>query len=264
MRLSALRPVFALAPVLVFAAVMIPVQGLAIRWGLRIAHRLPMRFHRRALRALGVRVTVTGKPAADRPLLLTANHASWLDILVLGSLMPMSFIAKSEVAGWPVFGTLARLQRTVFVERERRARTGDQTREIAERLGAGDAMVLFPEGTTGDGNTVLPFRSALLGAARAAMENGNHAHVLVQPVAIAYTRLHGLPIGRQWRPLVAWIGDEDLMPHLLGIARDGAVDVTVAFGEPIAFDRDGDRKRVTIAAETAVRRMLSAALLQRD
>lgn len=255
--IARLRPLVTLLPFALYAAALGGVQWLAVRFGWRLQRTLPMHFHRLALRVLGVRVSVAGAPDATRPLLITANHASWLDILVLGSLMPLSFVAKSEVAAWPVFGTLAKLQRSVFIERERRSKTADQAAELGRRLADGDAMVLFAEGTTSDGLVVLPFRSALLGAARTALDAGGHAHVVVQPVAIAYTRLHGLPLGRQWRPLVAWLGDAELVPHLLGIAREGAVDVTVRFAEPIAFDREGDRKAVTARAERAVRRMLS-------
>ncbi|WP_181707947.1 lysophospholipid acyltransferase family protein [Chthonobacter rhizosphaerae] len=258
--MARLRPVLALGPLVLLTLALMPVQWLAIRFDWRIGHRLPMVFHRAACRALGVRVAVRGRPAPDRPLLITANHVSWIDIVVLGSLMPLSFIAKSEVADWPLFGLLAKLQRTVFVDRQRRTQTRDQAAAIAERLADGDAMVLFAEGTTGDGNQILPFRSALLGAARAAVDAGGHSHVLVQPVAIAYTRLHGLPMGRLGRAHVSWIGDQDLPPHLMAIVREGAVDAVVSFGDPIPFDRDGDRKRVTAAAEAAVRTLLSEAL----
>jgi 1-acyl-sn-glycerol-3-phosphate acyltransferase len=260
--LARLRPLV-LVPLAVWTALLLPVQWLAVRFDWPIAHRLPVHFHRLARRALGVRVRIVGQPASARPLLIAANHVSWLDIVVIGSLMPVSFVAKSEVARWPVFGTFARLQRSVFVDRERRGRTAETATEIAARLSAGDAMVLFAEGTTSDGAVVLPFRSALVGAARAAIDAGGHSHVFVQPLAIAYTHLHGLPLGRTWRPLVAWTGDVDLVPHLLALAREGAVDVTVRFGDPIAYDRDGDRKRVTAGAETCVRRMLSEALLGR-
>jgi 1-acyl-sn-glycerol-3-phosphate acyltransferase len=260
---SRLRPYLTLPPFALYAAGLMVVHLMAMGFGWKIARTLPVRFHRGALRALGVRVHLQGVPAAGRPLFLTANHASWLDIPVLGSVMPLTFIAKSEVASWPLFGHLAKLQRTIFIERERRSRTGEQASAIADRLVNGEAMVLFAEGTTSDGNVVLPFRSSLLGAARTAIDKGGHAHVLVQPVAIAYTRLHGMPLGRTWRPIVAWIGEEALLPHLLAIAREGAVDVTVVFGDPIEFDREGDRKSVTAHAERAVRHMLSAALLER-
>lgn len=263
MRLSRLRPYLTLAPFALYALPLIPLQALAVRFDWRLAHVLPVHFHRVALRALGVRVTLNGAPEPGRPLMIAANHVSWLDIPVLGSILPVSFIAKAEVADWPVFGLFARLQRSIFVERERRSRTADQAAAIAARLTGGDAMVLFAEGTTGDGEGLLPFRSALVGAARHALDASDHEHVLVQPVAIAYTRLHGMPMGRQWRPLVAWIGGQELPEHLLAIAREGAVDVTVSFGAPIAFDREGDRKRVTAAAERAVAAMLADALTGR-
>ncbi len=151
---------------------------------LRIAPRasaaLPMLFHRLALRALKVRVTPNGGLSSIRPLMLTPNHVSWLDIMVLGSLAPVSFIAKSEVGEWPFFGLLAKLQRTVFVDRQKRSETGAVNRSVASRLEAGDVIVLFAEGTTGDGTRLLPFRSALLGAARDA--GGEETLVEVQPV----------------------------------------------------------------------------------
>ena len=111
--------------------------------------------------------------------------------------MPLSFVAKSEVGSWPFFGTLARLQRTVFVERVRRSQTGEARDTIRERLLAGDTLVLFPEGTSSDGNDVLAFKSALLGAAEAVMADGRH--VTVQPVSAAYLASNGMPLGREGR-----------------------------------------------------------------
>ena len=116
-------------------------------------------------------------------MLIVANHTGWLDIVIFSAVMPLSFVAKSEVDGWPFFGTLARLQRTVFVERARRSQTGEARDAIRERLLAGDTLVLFPEGTSSDGNEVLPFKSALLGAAEAVLADGSH--VTVQPVSTA-------------------------------------------------------------------------------
>ena len=138
-----------------------------------------------------------------------------------------------------------------------RARTGhvDQAQAIADRLAAGDAIVLFAEGTTSDGNRVLPFRSSLFGAVHAAIAGSPADAVSVQPVAIAYCRLEGIPLGRADRPLLAWIGDEDLAPHFKRLIGAGGFDVTVRFGEPIAFDAGTDRKRVASAAEAAVRAM---------
>jgi len=249
LKLSVLAAAFA-----TLTLALLPVQWLALKRDSKLSHRLPAFYHRRVARLLGIRVTVEGAPAADRPLLLVANHVSWTDITVLGSVLPLSFIAKAEVASWPLFGTLARLQRTVFVDRTRRTATAATAKEVAERLSSGDAMVLFAEGTTGDGNRVLPFRSPLLGAAREAA--GGDGRVLVQPVAIGYLRRNGLVLHRREKPDIAWYGDMDLGPHLAGIAAGGPIDVAVRFGDPIPFGPGADRKQVTRMAEAEVRRML--------
>jgi 1-acyl-sn-glycerol-3-phosphate acyltransferase len=232
-----------------------PVQGLAMRLGWRrLAGWTPVLFHRLFLRMFGLHVEVQGAPAREAPVLVVANHLSWLDISVLGSLMPLSFVAKSEVADWPVVGLFARLQRTVFIDRARRTHTAAVNAAVAQRLAAGDAIVLFPEGTSSDGNRVLPFRSALVGAARTALAGGGAEKIHLQPLAITYTRRNGLPLTRRERPEVAWYGDMDLAPHLLGFLAGGPFDARVTWSEPIPFDAETDRKRATAEAEAAVRR----------
>lgn len=233
----------------------IPLQWAALKLRLPLRRHVPTLFHRIALRLMGVRVRVTGAPAQGRPLLLLSNHCSWLDICVLGSLFPLFFVAKSEVAGWPVIGLLAALQRTVFVDRQKRSATGAVNREIAARLGEGDPVVLFAEGTSSDGNRVLPFRSALVGAVRDAFDG--QRHVTVQPMAVAYTRLQGVPMGRSHRPVAAWTGDLDLAPHLLEVLRQGALDVEIRFGHARMLDGAADRKRVTRDCEDEVRQLVS-------
>ena len=168
-------------------AVLLPFHLAAVARGGRSTMAVARLWHRFVCLLMGVRVTVTGAPTSERPLLLLANHASWLDIPILAAVAPVSFIAKSEVAAWPVVGFLARAQRSVFVERSRRHATGTQADEVAGRLSKGDIMVLFAEGTSGDGNQVLPFRSALVGAAQKAV--GSNGVATVQPVAIAYHRM---------------------------------------------------------------------------
>src|SRR5688572_24588781 len=158
-----------LAALALALAVMIPLQMLALRYSPRLAAWLPVYMHRLFLRLFRVRVIVQGTPPVHAPLLVLANHVSWLDIPVLGSLRPMSFVAKSEVATWPVVGLFARLQRCVFIERARKSHTTHVNAEVARRLAGGDVIVLFPEGTTSDGNRMLPFRTSLVGAARAAV-----------------------------------------------------------------------------------------------
>lgn len=250
---------------LAMTLLLVPLQLLALRFGWPLQRALPRLWHRGACVMTGVRVVVRGAPASGRPLLLTSNHQSWADMMALGSVVDCSFIAKSQVAGWPLFGWLARLQRTVFVERERRGHVGRQADTIGQRLRAGDAMVLFAEGTTSDGNRVLPFKTALFGAAQSALGDGRNGEnqsgeVLVQPVAIAWVRLHGLPLGRAARPLVAWTGSLELKPHFLAFLRHGAFDVEVSFGEPLVFSSQSDRKAVAKQCRAQVSRLLQQAL----
>jgi 1-acyl-sn-glycerol-3-phosphate acyltransferase len=239
---------------------LLPFQLLGLRFNWKIRRFLPRLWHRVACRVLGIRVRVHGVPEAKRPLLLAANHASWKDILVLGSVADVVYIAKSEVRGWPVFGVLARLQATIFVEREQRQKTGEQVNEIAERLAAGEIVVLFPEGTTSDGNRLLEVKSSLFGAAASAVPHAPDGIVHIQPVSIAYTGLHGMAMGRYHRPIAAWPGDIELMPHLMGILRAGAVDVDVDFGERVDYTRTSNRKAVSRTVEARIRAMLGARL----
>jgi 1-acyl-sn-glycerol-3-phosphate acyltransferase len=239
---------------LVFAAILLP-HLVALRFRPRWAAVAPLVFHRVFVRLFGLRVTETGAPPAPGvATLVLANHVSWLDIPVIGSLHPLSFIAKSEVAGWPVIGLFARLQRTVFIDRQRRRATAEVRDLVAHRLRKGDAMVLFAEGTTGDGNRVLPFRSSLVGAAQAALADQSLERILLQPLAIAYRRRSGLPVTRRELPAIAWYGDMDLASHLAGFVRAGPLDAVVVWGEPFAFA--GDRKQATAAAEAEVRRLI--------
>jgi lyso-ornithine lipid O-acyltransferase len=236
---------------------MFPLQWLGLRFHWPIARRLPVLFHRLALWALNIRLHNSGSKPQDTPSLVLANHCSWIDILVLGSLRPLSFVAKSEVAGWPGVGFLARMQRTIFIERENKRATGGVAAMMARRLSRGELIVLFAEGTTSDGNRVLPFRASLVGAAKMALMDHSLDHIALQPLTIAYTRRNGLPVTRRDRPELCWYGDMELAPHLVGVLQGGPIDVAVHWGEPIPFDAHTDRKRAAITARETVRAALT-------
>jgi 1-acyl-sn-glycerol-3-phosphate acyltransferase len=256
-----LRLGYALTAIGAITIALLPFQAIAVALDLSWQRRIPVLFHRMVCAILGVRVRETGRRIAEHPLLIVANHCSWLDITVISTVAPAVFVAKQEIAGWPLFGMLAKLQRSVFVDRTRRHKTRDVNAEIAQRLSAGDPVVLFGEGTSSDGNRVLAFRSALIGSARDALAEAEHTgRVWIQPLSIAYTRLHGLPLRRHDRPRVAWYGHMTLAPHFAGIARHGGVEVSVAWGEPVAFDAQSDRKLIARGLERDIRERTMRAL----
>ena len=248
------RAAFILVAFLTITLILIPVQWLFVTLRLPARRTFPHRYHRMVAHLFGIRVRVVGTPPKSATLIL-ANHSSWLDIVTFSAVAPLSFIAKSEVNTWPFFGTLARLQRTVFVTRTRRSETGQARDAIAERLIEGDVLVLFPEGTSSDGNTVLPFKSALLGAAEIVMADG--CRVPVQPVSSAYVAREGIPMGRENRPLYAWYGDMELVPHLWEALKAGPLDVVMQFHEPL---QPLDRKELARQGGEIVRKGHAQAL----
>ena len=251
---TALR-LWRLAVYLPFTLLLMPVQAVGLILGQRWVTTFPRFYHRCCCYILGLRVRRIGRPTATRPVLFAANHVSYLDITIFGSLIAGSFIAKHEVARWPLFGWLAKLQRSVFIDRQVRSTT-EQRDSIAARLAAKEALILFPEGTSGDGNRVLAFKSALFSVA----EQAAAGPITVQPVSIAYTRLNGMPIGRRFRPLFAWYGTMALAPHLWRVLGLGTIEVTVEFHPPTTLAACGSRKMLARYCEERVKSGVAMAL----
>lgn len=247
-----------LALYLAWTLPLMPVQALGLVLRQPWVATFPRFYHRWCCRILGLRVRRIGQPTAVRPVLFAANHISYLDITVFGSLIAGSFVAKREVARWPLFGWLAKLQRSVFIDRQVRS-TAVQRDSIAGRLAAKDALILFPEGTSGDGNRVLAFKSALFSVA----DRAGRDSLVVQPVSIAYARLDGMPIGRTLRPLFAWYGGMAMAPHLWTVLGLGKIEVIVEFHRPTSLAECGSRKLLARYCQERVAAGLEAALTGR-
>jgi 1-acyl-sn-glycerol-3-phosphate acyltransferase len=252
------RVVFFIVVFIPVLIVVIPGQALINALRLPFWHVLPRLFHRVGCIFLGLRVTVIGQPATGRPTLLVSNHVSWTDIVAIGSVADVTFVAKHEVGEWFFVGMMARLQKTIFVDRTRRSDAGRTASEMGARIAGGDAVLLFAEGQSDIGTHVLPFRSALVGAAQRAMLEAGANEVMIQPLTIAYTRLQGLPVSRTERSLVAWIKSRSVGQNIRDILGGPVKDVTVAFGTPRPLRETDNRKLVTKAAENDVRAMLVA------
>lgn len=239
---------------LIWTFLCLPIQLLAMLVGHGHA-LLPFYWHV-VCRIVGLNVAVFGQRCDERPVLYVANHISYLDILVLGSQLKARFVAKSDVAGWPGINFLAVIGRTLFIDR-RPALAASQTQKIADLLERGESLIIFPEGTSTDGNRMAPFKSALFKAAEIDVAGRK---VLVQPLSITYTRLNGMPMGRVWRPLYAWYGDMSLAPHLWRALGLGQAQVELEFHPPVRLSDYASRKNLAKHCETVVRHGLSRAL----
>jgi lyso-ornithine lipid O-acyltransferase len=237
---------------------LMPIQRLALTLNGSLAANLPRWYHGWSCRIFGMNIVVRGTPSPTHPTLFVSNHSSYFDIQVLGSLFNCSFIAKADMISWPIVGQLAKLQRSVFVDRKP-ANVGQHSEEVARRLKAGDSLVLFAEGTTSDGNRILPFKSSLLSVAEQAPPDMN---LTIQPVSIIATRLDGMPLGRAMRPLYAWYGDMPLAPHAWAAIKAGKLTVEVEFHEPFKAGTM-TRKQITARCEAAVERGVVRAITGR-
>ncbi|MSP03364.1 MAG: 1-acyl-sn-glycerol-3-phosphate acyltransferase [Acetobacteraceae bacterium] len=220
---------------------------LGLPGGAKVA--FPLLFWRLFARALGLDVRVVGELVgkdAGRPVIYVSNHSSWVDIPVVGGILPGGFIAKGDMASWPIVSTIARLGRTVFVSRQRgsTARERDAMRAILDR---GDNLILFPEGTSSDGSRVLPFRSSFFALAHGRSPDDGARLPLIQPVSVVYDRLNGLPAGRAARPVFAWYGDMDIASHFWRMTQHLDMRVTVLLHAPLDPATFPDRKSLSQA-----------------
>ncbi len=244
--MASLRAVAVAAGLIGLLLVTVPLQVLLcmltrgrVRW-------LPRLVFRTACRIIGMRCEVSGPVPQNGPAIIVANHISWLDIVAIGAHVPCHFIAKSDVAGWPVIGGLARLIGVLFVDRARRTAVAPFRQEMHERLKSGEILVLFPEGTSTVGDDVLPFRSALFPeAAREACS--------VHPLTVSYygnSRDHSL---------YGWYGDLELLPHMWLVFKSGRFKVKLDFHAPLNPQNGDNRKLLAANSETMIREKLALA-----
>ncbi|MEO6408795.1 MAG: lysophospholipid acyltransferase family protein [Burkholderiaceae bacterium] len=202
----------------------------------------------KALRCLGIALHTQGA-ALPGPVLLVANHVSWLDILAVNAVRPVRFVSKADVQGWPVLGWIIACGGTLFIQRERKRDAMRVLHQVADALRAGDVIAVFPEGTTGDARALLPFHANLLQAAIT-------TSTVVQPVALHYSD------ARAPRSEAAlWIGATTLMDSLWRIARADRLSATVRMLD--ALPAAGlERRALVQRASAAIARALDADVIE--
>jgi len=192
-----------------------PIQG-------GMARRIQAAWCKGFCRALGIRLRVSGEPMLEPPVLVVSNHVSWLDIVVVAAEWPVAFLSKSEVARWPIIGRCATGLGTLYIERGRRDAAARTVESMVSRLTAGDRVLFFPEGTTGEGYNLLPFRPRLYQAAV-------DAQVPVQPLTLRYLNLDGSLCSE-----APFVGDDNLVSHVARLTALPGVVASLQVGEPIS------------------------------
>ncbi len=249
-----LRLIWRLPLVLAFFSLVVPLQMISHFLNLPTRHVFPIAFYRFFMRVADIHLHLHG-PIPQKGTLILSNHASWLDIVLIGSVVPVHFVAKADVAHWPLLGMLAKIARTIFIERARRSDTLNQRNAMQKRLADGDRVVLFPEGSTSDGTIVQPFKSALLSAAESKVKG---KAVKVQAMTVVFSKLCDIPMGRRMRVEYAWIGHLNLISHMLKILCGDKLGVDIVFYAQTNLDAEGGRKELAIKAHRQVQDGLAA------
>lgn len=223
--------------------------GYIVRW--LKPEKLPamsQAFYGGVLKILNIRVTLEGALVVDRPLLVLSNHMGYLDIPALGAMLPVAFAPKSDIAKWPIIGAMCRLTGCVFIDR-RVSQTAQNRERLKAALASGQAIALFPEGTTGNGVRLLPFRSSYFSLADEIFDD---RPLTIQPVTITYARIHNLPVDSISRSSLAWYGDMALLPHFKQLCRMGPVTLHITVLPPVEVAAGQDRKALALQCETAM------------
>lgn len=196
----------------------------------------------------GIKVTVANKRSlSKKQKIILSNHTSYLDILVLGAAFDSFFVAKIDIAGWPIFGVLAKIGGTLFISRQPRF-IKQQLALLETHLNQGQSLLIFPEGTTNNGMKVETFKSSLLNAAFNAEKPP-----VIQPVSLVYTRMNGEYLETQEDyDKIAWYGDMLLAPHLWQVFRQRNIEAKITIHPAIRLTPDMDAKQVTALAQQKV------------
>ena len=179
-------------------------------------------------RGLGIKIRVMGKESGGVKgnVYLVSNHLSYLDIIVLATVRPMTFVSKHDVAAWPVIGWMTKLGGTIFVNREAKSTSYGLVETLADALAQGAPLLVFPEGTSTDGQDVLPFKTSLF-------EAPVRTNTTVQPMTLRYLSVGGKPLEPRLRDLLCWYGDMDFAPHAWKMLTLRGIEVEVTLGRPL-------------------------------
>jgi 1-acyl-sn-glycerol-3-phosphate acyltransferase len=232
-----MRPIIACSKISLFLLVClitIPLQalGLMLFGNHKLFYVIPHMFHNSTCAIFGIRIKIKGTVLEDTNVVYVGNHLSYIDICSIGGNLPATFISKMEVKGWPIFGILACLSKTVFIDRRPEA-LNEAIISIEKSLKQGRSLILFPEATSTDGHTVIPFKSGLF---ELFLNENLKEKVVVQPFTLTIDP-------PQDHDLYAWYGDMTMLPHLWKLAKSKGVDLTLILHPPRKATNYDNRKQ---------------------
>ena len=239
-----------------FLFILLTVPIVAMQWLLLLVYKgkaayiLPWIWQMGVCAIFRIKIKIIGTPHNQSQTIYVSNHISYLDISVIGSILRASFVAKKDVASWPVFGFLSTLQQTAFISRDR-ADVKQAKNNLDQMLNDGKSLIIFPEGTSTDGKEVIPFKSSLFSIAM----KENLKDIYVQPFTLKMQSVDGKPVETQeTRDLYSWHINMDtpLGEHLWRFAQSSGAVISLNFHEPLKAHDFENRKTLAKACYEAV------------
>tara|TARA_Y100000590_G_scaffold286805_1_gene322655 strand:+ start:10783 stop:11544 length:762 start_codon:yes stop_codon:yes gene_type:complete len=226
---------------LLLTLALLPFQIIIIFLIRRPVYLIPYFYHKMCKIIFGIKVKTFGNVLVETPTLIVSNHASYLDIIILGSLFKTSFVAKKEVSRWPLLGILAKLQNTVFIDRKIFS-LKEQENQIINHLNKKKNLVIFPEGTSSDGNKVLPFKSSLFNI----FEKEHNFKIPIQTITIVYKKTNKNLINEKERSNLTWHSDMDFIPNMVQVLKKKSIEVEVIINDSFLPQKKRDRKKIAL------------------
>ena len=247
--MSILRLVFILIFLLLIIAFSIPVQIFCNIIGFKLKKIYPLYFYQMIKIVTGININFnkTKLNKKNMGVLYIANHVSWFDIICLGTLLNARFIAKKEVSQMGIFGFLARLSNTFFIDNESKNKIIEYNLLIKKKLMSGENFIIFPEGTTSDGNGIRDFKSSMLECVF-----GNEKQISIQPISICYSKLNNLPMGLYYRRHIAWVGDTSMVSAMTNFLKSGSITVDLIFHNLMGTSSFKNRKDLAFYCEKEI------------
>ena len=254
--------IFTLSIIIILIVLILPLQTISNIFNLRFRYLIPYLFFKLVNFFLGIKIEMDqqskiylNNEKSNIGSLYVSNHVSWMDIVIIGSLIKSRFIAKKEVKAMGIFGFLASINNTFFIDNSKTTKSLDYSNIISNKLLNGENLILFPEGTTSDGSATRKFKSSFFESANSkyiCSTSGEEKFIDVYSITLCYLKKNGLPMGINVRRGVAWIGDYPMVRLMYDYLTSGNVSIYIKISDAVTFRDFGDRKKLSSYCENTI------------